>query len=72
MPDSSFPPLPVMPTVLLLEDNEAYRTLLSEILSLDGFEVCAVPDGRHVPEILATRRIDYRLSEEGSTAAPRK
>ena len=63
MQDSSFPTLPVMPAVLLLEDNEPYRTLITEVLTLAGFEVCAAPDGRRVPEILRERRIDLVITD---------
>ncbi len=52
-----------MPAVLLLEDNEAYRTLLTEVLTLAGFEVCAIPDGRRVPAILSERRIDLVITD---------
>mgnify|MGYP001597316210 CR=1 FL=1 len=52
-----------MPTVLLLEDNEAYRELITEVLTLAGFEVCAVPDGRRVVEILGQRRIDLVITD---------
>ena len=46
------PPLPVAPVVLLLEDNEPYRLLMTEVLTRAGFEVCAASSGRRVPEIL--------------------
>ena len=63
MHETSLSPLPVAPVVLLLEDNEAYRTLLTEVLTLAGFEVCAAPDGRRVAEILSTRRIDLVVTD---------
>ncbi len=56
-------PLPVMPTVLLVEDNKAYRELLTEVLTLAGFDVCAAPDGRRVPEILRQRRTDLVITD---------
>lgn len=59
----SLKPLPVMPTVLLLEDNAAYRNVMSEVLTLAGFEVCAAPDGRRVPEILRERSIDLVITD---------
>jgi DNA-binding NtrC family response regulator len=59
----SIPPLPVMPAVLLLEDNRAYRELLTEVLTLAGFDVCAVPDGRGVTRILSERRIDLVVTD---------
>jgi CheY-like chemotaxis protein len=60
---TSAQPLPVMPTVLLLEDNEAYRTLMTEFLTLAGFEVHAAPDGRRVVELLKSRRIDLVITD---------
>lgn len=63
MPESPIPPLPVVPVVLLLEDNEPYRTLMTEVLTLAGFEVCAAADGRRVPEILRERRIDLVITD---------
>ena len=50
MDNASPKPLVVTPAVLLLEDNEAYRTLLTEVLTRAGFEVCAAPDGRRVAD----------------------
>jgi DNA-binding NtrC family response regulator len=52
-----------MPVVLLLEDNAAYRALLEEVLSLAGFDVCAVPDGRRVPQILRERSVDLVITD---------
>jgi DNA-binding NtrC family response regulator len=63
MLNPSFSPLPIMPVVLLLEDNAAYRTLLEEVLSLAGFDVCAVPDGRRVPQILRERSVDLVITD---------
>ena len=51
------------PAVLLLEDNEPYRTLIVEVLTLAGFEVCAAPDGRRVSQILHERRIDLVVTD---------
>ncbi len=56
-------PLAVMPAVLLLEDNAAYRELLTEVLTMAGFEVCAVPDGRRVMEILQSRHIELVITD---------
>jgi len=53
----------VAPAVLLLEDNEPYRTLIVEVLTLAGFEVCAAPDGRRVSQILHERRIDLVVTD---------
>lgn len=63
MPETSSKPLAVMPAVLLLDDNEAYRTLIAETLTLAGFEVCAISDGRRVPAILRERRIDLVITD---------
>jgi DNA-binding NtrC family response regulator len=63
MQESSLSPLTIAPAVLLLEDNEAYRTLIAEVLTLSGFEVCAIPDGRRVAEILRERRIDLVITD---------
>lgn len=56
-------PLPVMPAVLVLEDNEAYRNLIVEVMSQAGFEVHAAPDGRRVATILGERRIDLVITD---------
>jgi len=63
MSDTSQKPLAVMPGILLLEDNEAYRTLLTEILTLAGFAVHAAANGRHVDAILAERPIDLVITD---------
>ena len=44
MNENSRSPLPIMPTVLLLEDNQAYRELIAEVLRMEGFVVHAVAD----------------------------
>lgn len=56
-------PLVVMPSVLLLEDNEAYRTLITEVLSLAGFNVHPAANGRRVPQMLAERSIDLVITD---------
>jgi len=63
MPDLSDHPLPVMPTVLLLEDNTAYRDLITEVLTLAGFVVHAAPDGRRVADILSRMPIDLVITD---------
>lgn len=63
MKDSSAQPLPVIPSVLLLEDNTDYRELLTEVLTLAGFEVHAAPDGRRVTEILSRCPIDLVITD---------
>ncbi len=52
-----------MPAVLVLEDNEAYRTLISEVLTQAGFDVSSAPDGRRVSTILRERRIDLIITD---------
>jgi CheY-like chemotaxis protein len=56
-------PLPVMPAVLVLEDNDAYRTLISEVFEQAGFEVCSESNGRRVATILSQRRIDLIITD---------
>ena len=64
MHESLFPsPRPALPAVLVLEDNEAYRTLMADVLTLAGFEVCTLPDGRRVPKILRERPIDLVITD---------
>jgi len=52
-----------MPAVLLLDDNSAYRTLMTEVLTLAGFQVVAAADGRRVAAILSERRIDLVITD---------
>ena len=63
MPTSSSQPLAVMPAVLVVEDNDAYRTLIAEVFTAAGFDVCAEPDGRRVVAILRERRIDLVITD---------
>lgn len=56
-------PLPIVPRVLILEDNAQYRELMTEFLTLSGFEVCAFPDGRKVTSTLAERPIDLVITD---------
>lgn len=62
MSDST-PPLPIVPRVLVLEDNAQYRELMTEFLTMSGFEVCAFPDGRKVMSTLAERPIDLLITD---------
>ena len=59
----SLPPLPIMPVVLLLEDNADLRRLITDVMTAAGFDVCAVPDGRRVPEILRERSVDLVITD---------
>lgn len=63
MPETSSAPLAFMPAVLLLEDNAAYRALMTEVLTLAGFVVHAAPDGRRVAEMLRERPIDLVITD---------
>ena len=63
MSTSSPAPLPVVPTVLVLEDNEAYRTLIAEVFTSAGFDVCTAPNGRNVATTLSERRIDLLITD---------
>lgn len=63
MSDQPLPPLPIVPNVLLLEDNEDYRNLMTEVLTAAGFEVTALADGRRVMAILSERPIDLLITD---------
>ena len=52
-----------MPAVLVLEDNEAYRTLIATVLTDAGFDVCTAANGRRVPDLLRERRIDLVITD---------
>jgi CheY-like chemotaxis protein len=56
-------PLAVMPAVLVLEDNEAYRALITEVLTSAGFDVVAAPNGRRVAATLRERPIDLVITD---------
>lgn len=51
------------PKILLLEDNDEYRALLTEVLTLSGFEVYAAPNGRRVDDTLRSRHIDLVITD---------
>ena len=63
MNSSSAKPLAVSPAVLVLEDNEAYRSLISEVLAQAGFEVHSSPNGRDVVTLLARHHIDLLITD---------
>jgi adenylate cyclase len=48
-------------TILLVDDEEANRDLLSRRLSNEGYRVTAVDGGRHALEALQTSRFDLVL-----------
>ena len=63
MNTSSPKPLAIMLAVLVVEDNEAYRTLIAEVFTTAGFEVVVAPNGRRVATILSERRIDLVITD---------
>ena len=63
MNSPSLKPLAIMPAVLVLEDHEAYRTLIADVLAQAGFEVHSAPDGRGVLSFLAAHRIDLVITD---------
>ena len=51
-------------TILLVEDNEGVRQLLSRVLSADGYQVLEAKDGRQALSILAEdTQIDLLLTD---------
>ena len=44
-----------MPRVLVIDDNEDFRSLLSIALEAEGFEVETAPDGLNAAEVLHSR-----------------
>lgn len=56
-------PLEYTPTVLVLDDDEDCRALVTAVLSNAGFLVYALPDGRGVNEILSQNYIDLLVTD---------
>jgi DNA-binding NarL/FixJ family response regulator len=52
-----------MYSILIIEDDPAYRSMMSVILQLEGFDVCAVPDGQSGLAALAEKRPDLILCD---------
>ncbi len=52
-----------MPTIMLVEDNEMNRDMLSRRLERKGFEVMIAVDGEQVPGLLASRLPDLILMD---------
>ena len=52
-----------MPRVLLVEDNELNRDMLSRRLSRRGFEVCMAEDGQKGVDMAASERPDVILMD---------
>jgi CheY-like chemotaxis protein len=49
--------------VLILEDNDDFRSLLQSKLESEGFEVAAVPDGTRALELMARQPPDVVLTD---------
>lgn len=56
-------PLEYTPTVLVLDDDEDCRALVTAVLSNAGFLVYALPNGRGVNEILSQNHIDLLVTD---------
>jgi two-component system, chemotaxis family, CheB/CheR fusion protein len=55
----------MMASVLLIEDNPDTRRTLAELLSLQGHQVQAVPDGHEALQLLRTTQFDVALIDIG-------
>jgi CheY-like chemotaxis protein len=51
------------PTVLVLDDDEDCRALVTAVLSNAGFLVYSLPDGRRVKEMLGQHSIDLLVTD---------
>ena len=54
--ESAIAPPAAGATALVVEDNDAVRATLVELLTANGYEVVAAPDGEQALEIGATQR----------------
>ncbi len=52
-----------MPKVLVVDDEELFRIMISEILSAEGFEVIVAEDGEEAIEIASTSLPDLILMD---------
>ena len=52
-----------MPTILIIDDEEKIRTLLSRIISLEGFEVFQASDVKNAKKRLEVSEIDVVISD---------
>src|SRR5262249_37859841 len=52
---------PETSTLLVVDDNEANRTGLSQLFRLHGYEVCVAKDGRHALEFVRRQPCDLVL-----------
>ena len=50
-------------SIILAEDDEAIRDIMTEILSHEGFEVYGVADGQEAIEILQERSFDLLITD---------
>ena len=49
--------------ILVVDDEDIIRVLLTEILSEDGYEIVTAPDGREAIEILEHEPFDLIISD---------
>lgn len=61
--DSAPPPLTARPYILVAEDSEDMRALLTEILESEGYEVRAVPSGGSAFSEMTQRRPDLLITD---------
>lgn len=52
-----------MPTILVVEDEQAITEMLTVVLEMEGYQVLAAQDGQAALAVLATRRPDLILSD---------
>ncbi len=52
-----------MPTILILEDNDQYRALLTEVLTSVGFDVCAESNGLAADKALENQPVDLVITD---------
>jgi CheY-like chemotaxis protein len=52
-----------MAAILLLEDNDIFREVLTEALTRAGHTVCADTDGRRVAELLQAHPVDLLVTD---------
>ena len=63
MPVAVPPPSDRKPAILVIDDEEAMRSLMSRILQRAGFEVVAAADGREALERFRQRHIDAVVTD---------
>ncbi len=50
-------------SILVVDDEEMMRTLLSKILQRDGYNILTAEDGAHALELLQSEKIDLVISD---------